>query len=120
MAHEMPAEIPGTDAWIELPGAEALGTMPADHPYNFGFNAAMYRLIGAHPRIGMSFGRLYARIMFSAGALTRLGREMVAGGAAAAPGRPYLKQSHAEVLRVRGGAAGLGATPKARRWRGGR
>ncbi len=76
MAHDMPDETPGTDAWIELPGAEALGTMPADHPYNFGFNAAMYRLIGAHPRIGMAFGRLYARIMFSPGALTRPEREM--------------------------------------------
>jgi hypothetical protein len=44
----------------------------------------MYRLIGAHPRIGMGFGRLYARIMFSPGALTRPEREMVAGVAAAA------------------------------------
>ncbi len=84
MAGKMPAETPSADAWIELPGAEALGTMPADHPYNFGFNAAMYRLIGAHPRIGMAFGRLYARIMFSPGALTRPEREMVAGVAAAA------------------------------------
>ena len=80
----MHAETPSTDAWIELPGAEAMSAMPADHPYNFGFNAAMYRLIGAHPRIGMAFGRLYARIMFSPGALTRTEREMVAGVAAAA------------------------------------
>ena len=84
MAHDIPADTTSADAWIELPGSEALGAMPADHPYNFGFNAAMYRLIGAHPRIGMAFGRLYARIMFSVGALTRLEREMVAGVAAAA------------------------------------
>ena len=84
MAHDRTAEMRRTEAWIGLPDAETLGAMPAEHPYNFGFSAAMYRLIGAHPRIGMAFGRLYARIMFSPGALARREREMVAGVAAAA------------------------------------
>jgi hypothetical protein len=110
--HDMPAETPSTDAWIGLPGPEALGAMPADHPYNFGFNAAMYRLIGAHQRIGMAFGRLYARIMFSPGVLTRAEREMVAGVAAAAQDLPLLNAVARRVSACRRRRGGTGRGDK--------
>ncbi|MGH7933630.1 MAG: hypothetical protein ACREQN_10750 [Candidatus Binataceae bacterium] len=74
------------DAWMTLPDAHALARAgrSSDHPYNFGFVAAMSRLLAAHPRIAPPFFLLFGRIMFVPGALTRAEREMVAAVAAAA------------------------------------
>jgi hypothetical protein len=73
------------DAWVELPDRDAIYPFVAGGPYDFGFAAAMARLIIAHPRIAPAFGALFGEIMFSEDAfLTRAEREMVAGVAAAA------------------------------------
>ena len=71
------------EAWIRILQEEDI---PSDAPnnYNFGFRAAMGRLLAAHDRIGPAFGRLFRQIMFEPGHLNRQEREMVAGVAAAA------------------------------------
>jgi len=47
------------DAWVQLPDAQSLAPLFENHPYNFGFVAAMGRLIAAHDsidyRTGMQF-----------------------------------------------------------------
>jgi alkylhydroperoxidase/carboxymuconolactone decarboxylase family protein YurZ len=71
------------EAWIRILQEEDI---PVDlpNPYNFGFRAAMGRLVATHDRIGPAFGRLYRQIMFEPGRLSRQERELVAGVAAAA------------------------------------
>jgi alkylhydroperoxidase/carboxymuconolactone decarboxylase family protein YurZ len=73
-------------AWVSLPDATFVAQTGGreNHPYNFGYVAAMSRLIMAHPRIAPAFGALYASIMFAPGALSRAEREMIAAVAAAA------------------------------------
>ena len=73
------------DAWVAMPSEAAMRPyMGEGHPYDFGFVAAMARLIMAHPGIAPFFGALFRRIMFEPGALERREREMVAAVAAAA------------------------------------
>jgi alkylhydroperoxidase/carboxymuconolactone decarboxylase family protein YurZ len=73
------------EAYVQLPSVEeAAARRPRDHPYNFGFVAAMGRLLMAHPRIGQAFQALFAEIMFAPGALDRREREMIAAVAASA------------------------------------
>jgi alkylhydroperoxidase/carboxymuconolactone decarboxylase family protein YurZ len=72
------------DAWVQLPDAKSLAPLFENHPYNFGFVAAMGRLIAAHDSIGPSFAALFNQILFAKGALSRAEREMVAAVAAAA------------------------------------
>jgi Carboxymuconolactone decarboxylase family len=71
-------------AWVQLPDAQALAPLFENHPYNFGFVAAMGRLIATHDSIGPLFAVLFNQIMFAEGALSRAEREMVAAVAAAA------------------------------------
>ena len=72
------------EAWVRLPDAQSLAPLFENHPYNFGFVAAMGRLIAAHDSIGPLFAALFNQIMFTEGALSRPEREMVAAVAAAA------------------------------------
>ena len=70
------------EAWVAIdPDPGAVRSGPG---YNFGFVAAMGRLVAAHPRIAPHFGRLFGAIMFEPGTLDRREREMVASVAAAA------------------------------------
>ncbi len=75
------------DAWVAIPSeAEMRARMQPGRrqAYDFGFVAAMSRLIGAHDRIGPAFGALYMQVMFAPGCLDRREREMVAAVTAAA------------------------------------
>jgi hypothetical protein len=76
------------EAWVRIPTEAEAGASPnaraTDHPYSFGFIAAMGRLLMAHPRIGAPFQALYAQIMFAPSRLSRAEREMVAAVAAEA------------------------------------
>ena len=73
------------DAWVKIPSeADLRALMPEGGDYDFGFLPAMARLVMAHPRIGLAFGRLFGEIMFAPGALTRRERELVAAVAASA------------------------------------
>ena len=71
------------EAWIRIPREDEIPPH-APNAYNFGFRAAMSRLMATHERIGRAFGALYRQIMFEPGPLTRQEREMVAAVAAAA------------------------------------
>lgn len=71
------------EAWIRIMREDEIPPS-APNPYNFGFRAAMGRLMATHDRIGRAFGSLYRQIMFEPGHLTRQEREMVAAVAAAA------------------------------------
>ena len=73
-----------SEAWVQLPDEQSLAPLFENHPYNFGFVAAMGRLIAAHDSIGPLFAALFNRIMFAEGSLLRAEREMVAAVAAAA------------------------------------
>lgn len=76
------SDSPQREAWVKIdPDTGAVRTGPG---YNFGFVAAMGRLVAAHPRIAPHFGRLFGAIMFEPGSLDRREREMVAAVAAAA------------------------------------
>ncbi len=78
-------EIP--DAWVTLPDEQQLrASAPGIErsPYFFGFLPAMARLIFAHPRIGPTFGALFAQVMFLPGRLDRREREMIAAVTSAA------------------------------------
>ena len=76
------SEVPPPEAWVSIePDPGAVRSGPG---YNFGFVAAMGRLVSAHPRIAPHFGRLFGAIMFEPGVLERREREMVAAVAAAA------------------------------------
>ncbi len=79
------------EAWVTMPSREQAGTIMgalqgdgARHPYDFGFVGGMFRLVMAHPGYAPFFGRLFQRIMFGPGVLSRPEREMVAAVAAAA------------------------------------
>jgi hypothetical protein len=73
------------EAWIATPPRETTPGNPESVYTRGGFQPAMSRLIGAHPRIAAKWGPLYSEIMFSPeGKLTRVEREMVAAVAAAA------------------------------------
>jgi alkylhydroperoxidase/carboxymuconolactone decarboxylase family protein YurZ len=72
------------EAWVDMPSRDEMRPMMAGSPYDFGFVAAMGRLVRAHPEIGAAFGMLFAQIMFRPGALSRSEREMVAAVTAAA------------------------------------
>lgn len=75
------------EAWVAIPSEEEVrARMPSDrrHPYDFGFLAAMGRLVRAHPRIGSAYTVLFEQVMFAPGVLDRREREMVAAVAAAA------------------------------------
>jgi len=72
------------EAWVRLPDAQSLAPLFENHPYNFGFVAAMGRLIAAHDSIGPLFAALFNQVMFAEGSLGRAEREMVAAVAAAA------------------------------------
>ena len=71
------------EAWIAIP-READIPSGVPNNYNFGFRAAMGRLITTHERIGPAFGRLFRQIMFEPGHLDRREREMIAAVTAAA------------------------------------
>lgn len=70
------------EAWVEIEPDP--GTVRSGPGYNFGFVAAMGRLVSAHPRIAPHFGRLFGAIMFEPGVLERREREMVAAVASVA------------------------------------
>ena len=75
------------EAWVKIPTeAEILARRRpgARGGYDFGFVAAMGRLLAAHPRIGPAFSALFREIMFESGFLSRREKEMVAAVAAAA------------------------------------
>ncbi|MGI8925526.1 MAG: carboxymuconolactone decarboxylase family protein [Tepidiformaceae bacterium] len=76
---------PVPEAWVTIPSEEQVRARGlSGGGYDFGFVAAMGRLVSSHPRIAPHFGRLFGEIMFVPGALSRQEREMVAAVAAAA------------------------------------
>ena len=70
------------EAWVRIPKEEEL-PQGKRGGYDFGFRAAMGRLLAAHDEIGPAFGALFGKIMFAPGHLNRREREMVAAVAAA-------------------------------------
>ena len=71
------------EAWIRIRREDEIPP-GAPNNYNFGFRAAMGRLLATHKPIAPAFGALYRQIMFEPGFLDRREREMVAAVAAAA------------------------------------
>jgi len=80
----MPDSEAPREAWVAIAPRR---NRPAGAGYNVGaaaLDAAMGRLIGAHPRIAPAFGALFAQVMFAPGHLSRAEREMIAAVAAGA------------------------------------
>ena len=78
-------------AWIALPTEDEVRAAYKGQAktYDFGFVAAMSRLLMAHDEIGPLFRSLFREIMFGEGHLSRREREMVAAVASAAQGCYY-------------------------------
>jgi uncharacterized peroxidase-related enzyme len=108
------------EAWIALATEEQVRTVVGAQRYEAlmgGVVPRMARLIMTHPLIGRALSLLSGVVNFSAGALSRAEREMVATVAASAQDCRYCAQHHAEFLRLEGGALALVEAIKAQRWR---
>jgi uncharacterized peroxidase-related enzyme len=108
------------EAWIALASEAQVRAVVGAQRYETlmgGVVPRMARLIMTHPVIGRALGLLSGVVNFSAGALSRAEREMVATIAASAQDCRYCAQHHAEFLRLEGGDPALVEAIRAQRWR---